>query len=563
MVRRFHEKPHFTNVLCRDKRKSYSPFNPVTSAKDIDPTVSKKNGTSTSRFGSRFGGMRTSHTMANWRYGQQQTTPTNGQKRIEDRSSGNGKTSTPTRPKFMQRENVPSPLQLRTPHGAPPQASPSPRPGEVVKCIVDANGALIPMGPFQDSPTVPKTVQRANDGGGHDLGGPTQSSPYHQDQLHRPINATPTRSARDNDSMSQPRWLYKPHGQILSTSGCGLPSPSGLSASAAQRLSDEEYSLPSGAGINGWPVAEEAARTGAITKLNPVRQPTVDANYLVPHNIPPSGVSADFLATWTKQSENSSRSIQVFAHERNEQLLSSSSIRRQGYNSGDDSASSALPSEYKDWASTPAIEKLRITQTSPGEGVDPFVAGSVPNNVSPMTKAFEASINKELRNVRQGSRATPMPSKEREKPVTRDSVVDYDTTVSAMRVNGRPSHAVEQGGDMEGGVHLFSKLQSSTTMRGKSDFVGPDELAPEEKGHTRGLSSLSGVGQLPSDILPAMMSAGQYAPAEEHAHPTTVRKEAAEGSAAATKQTSEEASAHAGTGSQGSSKRSDLIHFTP
>lgn len=492
VVKIFHEKAHFTNVLCRDKRKPYTPFDAVTSAQEIDPTVPRKYNAQ-HRIGGRGHGMHALQTVSNWRRNDEKT-PTRVQhsKRIEGKPQSVFKTPTPTLPRFMKRDHVPTPLHLRTPTG-PPLASPPNKPGQVVKCVVDENGNYIPIGPFDDSPGVPLATPRMQSARNpkpleHARNGQTGSSPYarfgaqHGGTQAHPTGTQQHPSSSKRDS-SKPRFL---------TADGSLASP--------QR--------PHEILTQGMPGQSKSTNSGKTTSTDLLLRAAKKANYFIPthlqlQELEKAGTSA-LLEGIVDPTALHPYYIAREAYEMNQRLLSYKAMRRQVQSNGYDSASSDLHSDYKDWASTSEIEKLRIAPVSPLTDNDPFVIDSISKKAySPTTKAYKASVNRELRSMRQGQRAMPTPSKSKFKPASFIPDLGYEEL----------AHDAGRGGSMDGGVPVPSGAvqleRSSDDSRADKE---PNERYSTGKGHSRGLSSLSGVGQLPSSMIPAMMSASQYAP---------------------------------------------------
>lgn len=471
----FHKKPHFTNVLCRDKRKAYNPFDPVMCTQDVDPTVPKKYGAPSSRFGGRPRTMQVSRTLTNWRHNIE-TTPTRAQnrKRIEGKpATGDHNTSTPTKAQAVKRDHAPSPLRLRTPT-APPQATPSPRTGQIIKCVVDEHGTYVPIGSFEDPARISHTVQRIN----------SRISPLN--------NRSGPHSAKDDDSLPRPQCYHKQQEASIGDSDNSLPSLAGMSAFAEQALFDDKNSLPSAPGLHISAVrgnlgALKIAEPGEISSSDRFRAAVMNADQFVQYDFVPSGGTSGFVANCAKQSATDN--VQAQARLKNEQLLSYQSIRCQLQRAEGDSASS---SEYADRASTSEIERLRIAPISPTTDGDPFVS-SVSKKGSPTTKTFETSINRVLRGLRNGQRATPTLTKFGA-VVTASYAPEGETSPNDLAANVNYPDAVGRGGDVDGGVPIFiSSTPPPADMDSKQDKVcWPDDKMISAISTAMKLSRLAG-----------------------------------------------------------------------
>lgn len=501
VVKIFHEKPHFTNVLCRDKRKRYSPFDPVTNAQDVDPTISRKFIAPPHKPGYARAPRPPPLAITNWRHGtadRDETTPTRAQfpKRIEAKTNADLKTSTPVQPRTMRRDHAPAPLRLVTPT-MPAQPSPSPRPGQIIKCYVDAYGNYIPIGPLDDSPGAPAATSHGS--GSQELTFSNQSTLSNHTSAWGEVPPAPSPNYFANVPTVMTETPHATRPNLMSH----LPS-----------VDANPQSLPSVASasphffLNPQPAMHTSDGTNSSHLL---RKDAVNPGFFVPNSGPPQLPKA----TSTNPAGVHPREVSRRAYERNEDFLRYQRIRRQAGGNVSGSPSATEHSEYADWASNTEIERQRIPPVSPLTDSDPFkTLDSVSKGEPSPGRAFRTSVNRQLRDMRQGQRAMPTPSRVKFDNTATDDVFGRDSRLGhSSQAPSKSTADARRNDSIDGGVRIPSnKAQPTGTASQAATGTELPHGTNTEKKHGRGLSNLSGLGQLPSSILPAMVSAGQYAP---------------------------------------------------
>ena len=614
VIKIYHQQVHFTNVLCRDKRKSYSPWDEVMHGQVLDPRITRKFKVPPPMGNLQARRVHKPLAVSNWRQAdadkKDDTTPTHPQleKKGDTRPQANFKTPTPTHQRTMKRDHVPTPLQLRKGAGQALQ-SPSPRPGQIIKCIVDENGNFIPITPFEGaagahspipdvisgqnpapfdqmlgfgqeqtaSPVHPYTNTHMETGKGWKNGGTTDAIKGNNQEQYtdQPPKSSLPRLSHDvgGGNFAPPHRTLR-HAKTSEDLACDGKKPQvhGAPSSEWSKNSDfpsefrrvKQEDLPSSSsGFTSLPYSLEFPKMPEW--YNRPRPTDMLANSPVPSEFQAGAGFADMQGgrpdatfrmppsvhtapgaddTWAAQKPAFARAqtqgqaytlvdsasnpyaqpdthanhtkmdpeqlISHWAQEQNQGFIRYDADRlRAMRNNANISAASTLHPEYLDWASTSDVERRRIQPFSPTSAGDPFTAQSVSKAATPTSKAFAASVNRELRTMRQGQRASPTPRRIASYAPSLNE--ERPSTAFRTRESSSSGHATAASADnVDGGVRIQQNA-NQPSIGGKKNENGFGTFKPlsTQDNAASPQELLPGLGQVPRNLFPAFVAAGQ------------------------------------------------------